>query len=336
MLPIECIVRGYLTGSAWKEYRGDGTMHGAALPRGPAGVRPRCPSRCSRRRPRPRSVTTTRTSPSTQAVELVGEELAEKARDVSLELYRRGAELGRASGASSSPTPSSSSAWSTASSCSADEVLTPDSSRFWPADAVGAGHDAAVVRQAAGARLPRRRSTGTRRRRRRRCPAEVVDGDPRPLRRGLRAHHRPVVRRLARRATVGPAERPWSGQCATKPERPAAKRRERTAAGRVDSVRVGAEWAGTARSGSGGHRHRRRAAVHHRGVGGRRPGSHGAALPVGGRRQPRPTPRSTTRSWPVPGRRPDGTRWSLSPIGPVRLRPGTRLVLPSPNGSALA
>ena len=53
--------------------RPTGTMHGAPLPDGPAGVRRSCPSRCSPRRPRPRSATTTRTSPSTQAVDLIGD-----------------------------------------------------------------------------------------------------------------------------------------------------------------------------------------------------------------------------------------------------------------------
>ncbi len=100
--------------------------------RGPARVLASCPSRCSRRRPR-RPRATTRTSPSTQAVELVGEDLAARARDVCLELYRRGAtwagergiiiadtkfELGLVDGEL----------------VVADEVLTPDSSRFWPAD----------------------------------------------------------------------------------------------------------------------------------------------------------------------------------------------------------
>ncbi len=153
MLPLECIVRGYITGSAWKEYRTNGTMHGTALPEG-----------LLESSPLPEPVFTPSTKAAEghdenisfdQAVDLVGPDLAARARDVSLELYRRGAaralergiiiadtkfELGLVDGEL----------------VVADEVLTPDSSRFWPADAATPGHHAAVVRQAAGARLPGR------------------------------------------------------------------------------------------------------------------------------------------------------------------------------------
>ena len=132
MLPIECIVRGYLTGSAWKEYRATGTMHGTQLP---AGLLE------SSALPEPVFTPSTKAEVGDhdenisfeRAVELVGPDLAEQARSVSLELYRRGAawaadrgiiiadtkfELGLVDGAL----------------VVADEVLTPDSSRFWPAD----------------------------------------------------------------------------------------------------------------------------------------------------------------------------------------------------------
>ena len=62
MLPVECIVRGYITGSAWKEYREAQTMHGAPLPAGYSSP-PAFPSRCSPRRQR-RPKATTRTSRS--------------------------------------------------------------------------------------------------------------------------------------------------------------------------------------------------------------------------------------------------------------------------------
>jgi phosphoribosylaminoimidazole-succinocarboxamide synthase len=132
MLSIECIVRGYITGSAWKEYRKEGTMHGAPLP---AGLLE------SAQLPEPVFTPSTKAEVGDHdenidfaaAVNLVGKELAEKARDVSLELYTRGAawaaergiiiadtkfELGLVDGEL----------------VVADEVLTPDSSRFWPAD----------------------------------------------------------------------------------------------------------------------------------------------------------------------------------------------------------
>ena len=131
MLPIECIVRGYLTGSAWKEYRTSGTMHGQQLP---AGLLE------SAQLPEPVFTPSTKAAEGHDenisfeaAVDLIGAELAERARSVSIELYTRGAawaaergiliadtkfELGLIDGEL----------------VLADEVLTPDSSRFWAAD----------------------------------------------------------------------------------------------------------------------------------------------------------------------------------------------------------
>jgi phosphoribosylaminoimidazole-succinocarboxamide synthase len=136
MLPIECIVRGYLTGSAWKEYRASATMHGQALPSG---------LKESDRLPEPVFTPSTKADEGhdlnisfEQSVDLIGAELAGRARDVSLELYARGAaraaergiliadtkfELGLIDGEL----------------VVADEVLTPDSSRFWPANAWAPG-----------------------------------------------------------------------------------------------------------------------------------------------------------------------------------------------------
>jgi phosphoribosylaminoimidazole-succinocarboxamide synthase len=131
MLPIECIVRGYITGSAWKEYRTHGTMHGSVLPEGLLEAD---------RLPEPVFTPSTKADEGhdinisfAEAVDLVGADLAEQACAVSLECYRRGAdwaaergiiiadtkfELGLVDGRL----------------VLADEVLTPDSSRFWPAD----------------------------------------------------------------------------------------------------------------------------------------------------------------------------------------------------------
>jgi phosphoribosylaminoimidazole-succinocarboxamide synthase len=136
MLPIECIVRGYVTGSAWKEYKASGTMHGEALPEGLLEAS---------ELPEPVFTPSTKADEGHDinisfdaAVDLVGRELAERARDVSIELYSRGAawaaergiriadtkfELGLVDGEL----------------VLADEVLTPDSSRFWPADAWNPG-----------------------------------------------------------------------------------------------------------------------------------------------------------------------------------------------------
>jgi phosphoribosylaminoimidazole-succinocarboxamide synthase len=133
MLPVECIVRGYVTGSAWKEYKASGTMHGAALPEGLLE---------SSQLPEPVFTPSTKAEVGDhdenisfqQAADLIGTELAERVRDLSLQIYAEGAawaaergiiiadtkfELGLLDGEL----------------VLCDEVLTPDSSRFWPADA---------------------------------------------------------------------------------------------------------------------------------------------------------------------------------------------------------
>ena len=132
MLPIECIVRGYITGSAWKEYQREGTMHGTALP---ADLLE------SSQLPEPVFTPSTKAEQGDhdenisfdRAVDLVGRELAERARDVSLELYRRGAELARERGIIIADTKFELGLVD-GELVVADEVLTPDSSRFWPAD----------------------------------------------------------------------------------------------------------------------------------------------------------------------------------------------------------
>ena len=132
MLPIECIVRGYITGSAWKEYQREGTMHGTPLPSDLLE---------SSQLPEPVFTPSTKAEQGDhdenisfdRAVDLVGRELAERARDVSLELYRRGAELARERGIIIADTKFELGLVD-GELVVADEVLTPDSSRFWPAD----------------------------------------------------------------------------------------------------------------------------------------------------------------------------------------------------------
>ena len=132
MLPIECIVRGYLSGSAWKEYRATGTMHGTPLPDG---------LQESDRLPEP--VFTPSTKAETghdenisfeQAVDLVGADVARRARDVSLEVYRRGAAWAAERGIVIADTKFEL-GFIDGELCLCDEVLTPDSSRFWEASA---------------------------------------------------------------------------------------------------------------------------------------------------------------------------------------------------------
>jgi phosphoribosylaminoimidazole-succinocarboxamide synthase len=131
MLPMECIVRGYLSGSAWAEYKRSGTMHGSPLPEG-----------MLQSQPLPEPVFTPSTKATAghdenisfdQAAVLVGDKLASAAREICVEAYRAGAaraaergiiiadtkfELGLIDGELAI----------------CDEVLTPDSSRFWPVE----------------------------------------------------------------------------------------------------------------------------------------------------------------------------------------------------------
>jgi phosphoribosylaminoimidazole-succinocarboxamide synthase len=132
MLPVECIVRGYITGSAWKEYRKAGTMHGARLPEGLLE---------SARLPEPVFTPSTKAAEGHDenisfgaAAELIGETLAATVRDVSLELYRRGADWARERGIIIADTKFEL-GMVDGDLVLCDEVLTPDSSRFWPTDA---------------------------------------------------------------------------------------------------------------------------------------------------------------------------------------------------------
>ena len=131
MLPIECIVRGYLTGSAWREYQASGTMHGTELP---AGLDE------SARLPEPVFTPSTKAEEGHDenidfeaAVALVGRDVAERAQDVSVELYRLGADRAAASGILVADTKFEL-GFVDGELVVCDEVLTPDSSRFWPAD----------------------------------------------------------------------------------------------------------------------------------------------------------------------------------------------------------
>jgi phosphoribosylaminoimidazole-succinocarboxamide synthase len=132
MLPIECIVRGYITGSAWKEYKASGTMHGDRLPDGLLE---------SAQLPEPVFTPSTKAEVGDhdenisfeKAVDLVGQETAEAARDISLELYRRGSEWAAERGIVIADTKFEL-GFVDGKLTVCDEVLTPDSSRFWPVD----------------------------------------------------------------------------------------------------------------------------------------------------------------------------------------------------------
>ena len=131
MLPIECIVRGHLAGSAWAEYEADGTVHGTALP---AGLRR------SERLPDLLFTPSTKAEAGhdenitlERAADLVGREVAERAAAICLELYRWGAERALAAGIVVADTKFELGVVE-GELVLCDEVLTPDSSRFWPVD----------------------------------------------------------------------------------------------------------------------------------------------------------------------------------------------------------
>jgi phosphoribosylaminoimidazole-succinocarboxamide synthase len=131
MLDIECIVRGYLAGSGYKEYRASGTLHGMTLP---AGLRE------AERLPEPMFTPSTKATEGhdenigfDQAVDIVGKELAEAARDLCVEAYRRASAAAEGQGIIVADTKFELGIIDGRLAI-CDEVLTPDSSRFWPAD----------------------------------------------------------------------------------------------------------------------------------------------------------------------------------------------------------
>ena len=129
--PIECVVRGYIVGSGWKDYQKTGKICGIPLP---AGLRE------SDRLPEPIFTPSTKATTGhdenisfDETVERVGRNLAERLRDTSLEIYKRAVEHAAARGIIIADTKfefglqGEQLIW-------IDEALTPDSSRFWPAD----------------------------------------------------------------------------------------------------------------------------------------------------------------------------------------------------------
>ena len=132
MLPIECVVRGYLAGSGWKDYRASGEVCGHRLPEG---------LRESERLPAPIFTPATKAEEGhdenidrEQAAELVGAELLDEAERISLELYRFAAAHAADRGIVIADTKFELGLDADGALTLGDEALTPDSSRFWPAD----------------------------------------------------------------------------------------------------------------------------------------------------------------------------------------------------------
>ena len=138
MLPVECVVRGYITGSGWKDYQATGRVSGIELPPG---------LQESEQLPEPIFTPSTKAEEGHDeaidldgAAELVGSrELAERLRDVSIAVYRRVAEHARERGVILADTKFEFGFDAGGVLTLGDEVCTPDSSRFWPADGYAPG-----------------------------------------------------------------------------------------------------------------------------------------------------------------------------------------------------
>ena len=137
---VECVVRGYLAGSGWREYHARGTICGIELP---GGLK-----QCDRL---PEPIFTPATKAESghdenisfeQAKQMIGADAAITLRDRSIAVYKKAADYARERGIILSDTKFE---WGEADGriILVDEVLTPDSSRFWPADAYEPGHDQA-------------------------------------------------------------------------------------------------------------------------------------------------------------------------------------------------
>jgi phosphoribosylaminoimidazole-succinocarboxamide synthase len=139
MLPVECVVRGYLSGSGWKDYQRTGAVSGIDLPDG---------LRESDRLPEPIFTPSTKADVGHDeaidfegAVRLVGDRsVAERLRDVSIAVYERAAEHARERGIILADTKFEFGLDADGQLTLGDEVCTPDSSRFWPADQYEPGH----------------------------------------------------------------------------------------------------------------------------------------------------------------------------------------------------
>jgi len=177
MLPIECVVRGYITGSGWKDYKATGQVCGIQLPEG---------LKESEKLPEPIFTPTTKAHTGHDepldregAVALVGEERFEELKDASIRLYRFASDYAAQRGIILADTKLEFGLDDGEKVVLGDEVFTPDSSRFWPAQGFQAGRgqpsfDKQYVRDYAeslgwdktdpGPELPDKVVTGTRRR----------------------------------------------------------------------------------------------------------------------------------------------------------------------------
>jgi phosphoribosylaminoimidazole-succinocarboxamide synthase len=136
-LPIEAVVRGYIIGSGWKDYQKTGAVCGIALPKG-----------LQQAQKLPEPIFTPATKAETghdenisfeEAVKLIGKDKAEKVRDISIRLYKEASEFAAKKGIIIADTKFEFGLDSQDNIVLIDEVLTADSSRFWPADSYRIG-----------------------------------------------------------------------------------------------------------------------------------------------------------------------------------------------------
>ena len=137
MMPIECVVRGYLVGSGWKDYKATGTVCGHSLPEGMVEAQ---------KLPKPLFTPSTKATDGhdenidrAAGVLLVGEERYDRLAEVSIQLYETAAEYALERGIIIADTKFEFGADATGQLVLGDEALTPDSSRFWPADEYATG-----------------------------------------------------------------------------------------------------------------------------------------------------------------------------------------------------
>jgi len=138
MLPVECVVRGYITGSGWKDYQATGTVSGLTLPEG---------LQESDQLPEPLYTPSTKAETGhdeaidfEQTVELIGDRaLAERLREVSVAVYQRVAAHALERGVILADTKFEFGLDGDGTLVLGDEVCTPDSSRFWPVDGYAPG-----------------------------------------------------------------------------------------------------------------------------------------------------------------------------------------------------
>lgn len=132
MIPVECIVRGYITGSGWKSYQENGEVCGIKLP---AGLKE------SQKLPEPIFTPTTKAAEGhdenitfEEMCDLIGKDLADKVKSKTIEIYKKCADYALTKGIIIADTKFEFGLDENDRLVLGDEVLTPDSSRFWPAD----------------------------------------------------------------------------------------------------------------------------------------------------------------------------------------------------------